>query len=327
MDSSDLFGRLSRLYGDSYNRGGRMFPGEAHSFYGGSTHWTNLSRWEATADGVIAALELQPGARIVEFGCGPGVLVDMLFSRGFDAYGFDIGSDGIKSNRCAVGNIVYPPVTSKFDAILAFDVMEHVPSDLHAEMFSRLMDIMAESGKIVLTVPTVTPFFAFDSSVLKHHYCSMSSEDWNKCFESNGLDVVMSGSELSRFGQPFTHGPMNYPFVLKTGNLAIDRRKFYYPKMSSIAGGGAMVKVLCTHPYKTVSGSLGVEINPGINEFPAEIANSLLLSGIVKPVEEPVEEPLRDEVASDVAAEPEVATEQAESEPQERTTKSKRKRG
>jgi len=84
---------------------------------------------------------LAPGARILDYGCGAGDMVDEYCAAGYDAFGCDIRLE-VQSERlrsiAADGSIPFPD--SWFDFVFSDQVMEHVQD--HERAFSEILRVM-----------------------------------------------------------------------------------------------------------------------------------------------------------------------------------------
>lgn len=56
-----------------------------------------------------------PAGRVLDYGCGPGILVDQLRQSGFDAVGYDRFYPGFQT-----------PPNGQFDVVTCFEVLEHI---------------------------------------------------------------------------------------------------------------------------------------------------------------------------------------------------------
>ncbi len=102
-----------------------------------------------------------PNARkILDYGSGCGQNAIMLADVGYDVsmtdyegYTFDFAK--FRANKRGL-NIKYynieKPIDDKFDIILAFDVLEHVPDDQFKDTINRLRNLKRNGGKILTTV-------------------------------------------------------------------------------------------------------------------------------------------------------------------------------
>lgn len=82
---------------------------------------------------IIRALQLDPGARILDYGCSKGYVVKALRLLGMDAWGVDISSYAVRHCDADVRDychVIEPdrpvPVDGQFDLVMTKDVLEHM---------------------------------------------------------------------------------------------------------------------------------------------------------------------------------------------------------
>lgn len=83
------------------------------------THWRLYWRQQSVMDGLI-----QPGNRLLEIGPGTGFTTNYLRSKGMHVTTLDF-APGMKPD--IVANMLTYEFPDKYDAVLAFEVFEHVP--------------------------------------------------------------------------------------------------------------------------------------------------------------------------------------------------------
>lgn len=93
------------------------------------------------------------GARLLDYGCGGGHLLEVARGRGFDVHGFDVGARSLAA--CRVKGL---PVTDDaarlprgFDVVVMSHVLEHVAD--HGEVLHRCGELLAPGGRLVVEVP------------------------------------------------------------------------------------------------------------------------------------------------------------------------------
>jgi SAM-dependent methyltransferase len=106
-----------------------------------------------------------PRGRLLDVGCGLGVLLEQALEAGWDAHGCDTSGAWVREARARVGadRVVHGsvPTTGHFDVVTAWDVIEHVhdPLPFLAELGRRL----APGGRLFLRTPNldyVLPVYA-----------------------------------------------------------------------------------------------------------------------------------------------------------------------
>jgi len=112
---------------------------------------------------ILRALEgLPPGARILDLGCGNGIIAGELIDRGFHLTGIDISESGIEICKKKYPGAAFHvlSVTDEniravtgdgFDAIVSSEVIEHIYSPA---LFLRQCKVLLKpAGILVLTTP------------------------------------------------------------------------------------------------------------------------------------------------------------------------------
>jgi SAM-dependent methyltransferase len=94
------------------------------------THWRLYWRQQSLMDGL-----LQAGDRVLEIGPGTGFTTNYLRSKGVHVTTLDF-APGMKPD--IVANMLTYDFPDRYDAILAFEVFEHVPFAKFQEIFPRI---------------------------------------------------------------------------------------------------------------------------------------------------------------------------------------------
>ncbi|MBI4514588.1 MAG: class I SAM-dependent methyltransferase [Deltaproteobacteria bacterium] len=105
-------------------------------------------------------MKLQPGARVLELGCSTGTFLRSLQREyGVEAHGVDVSQRSVSHARrlCPSGYWYRASATAlpfhdrSFDAVLAFDVLEHVGD--YASVLRALARLLRPGGRVLLHVP------------------------------------------------------------------------------------------------------------------------------------------------------------------------------
>tara|TARA_R110002096_G_scaffold125397_2_gene270905 strand:+ start:304 stop:1335 length:1032 start_codon:yes stop_codon:yes gene_type:complete len=133
-----------------------------HEYYGDSgekfrTFVETMIRLVAARQARAIASGLPPGARILDVGCGRGMLLRAMANRGHEAHGVENNSEATKGidprihvrieNQLA--DVEYPP--DYFDRVIIWHVLEHLPNP--KETLQEAHRILKPGGDIIVAVP------------------------------------------------------------------------------------------------------------------------------------------------------------------------------
>jgi 2-polyprenyl-6-hydroxyphenyl methylase/3-demethylubiquinone-9 3-methyltransferase len=141
-----------------------------------------LDLFTSTLEGV------QPApARVLDFGCGPGVISMALAARGYQMTGVDgaprmielartesarRGLHGTRFDVVAAGELAFP--AESFDAVVCSSVIEYVPDDV--ELIGELAQVIAPGGHLLVSVPQSESVVGFAESALSRMAAYTSAE-------------------------------------------------------------------------------------------------------------------------------------------------------
>jgi len=119
-----------------------------------SVGWEDDRAWPIRADGVLAALPVEPTA-ILDFGAGRGHLIRALRDRGLSVEGVEPAASARAYARDAHGVEISagiePSWSVRFDAVVALHSLEHVPDPVRA--LEAIGEVLRPGGYIFAEVP------------------------------------------------------------------------------------------------------------------------------------------------------------------------------
>lgn len=135
--------------------------------------------------------QFAPGDRLLDVGCGTGIL---LQEYGPSAVGSDFSPLALEFCRrrgleslVACDAQMQPFATNSFDAVVALDVLEHVPDD--AAAFAEIARVLRPGGVVVLSVPAFRALWG-PHDVALHHFRRYTRREINGRLRAVGLEPV-----------------------------------------------------------------------------------------------------------------------------------------
>lgn len=140
----------------------------------GKTYWWLAGKYRIIEDVLERSFRpVRPRPRVLDLGCGPGNLLDVLATRG-EAFGSDFSADallfcsGRGYRRLFRADFHSMPVRSEsFDLITCIDVLEHLKDDRRA--VGELARILRPSGLLVVSVPAFRFLWGEHDTIYGHH--------------------------------------------------------------------------------------------------------------------------------------------------------------
>jgi len=131
-------------------------------------------------------------------GCGEGVFVEELFSRGFfSVEGLDLN---YSSKFVKEGNILHTLYPEKyFDVILLLDVIEHLFFPDQKRLLQEIRRILKDDGELIISIPNLAHLYSRISFLLKgklqrtsnikKHPGDRPIREYIELLESSGLTI------------------------------------------------------------------------------------------------------------------------------------------
>jgi len=169
----------------------------------------SLVRWTAALHARLLTKELPLGARVLDVGCGRGVLLGQMSDLGFQAHGFEINETATDSRaeiRVAAELSQARYADDSFDQVILWHVLEHLPNPI--ETLAEIRRILRPEGQLVVAVPNFSSaqsvwagpnWFHLD---LPRHLFHYPLAALSRMLEGNGF-VCRSDRHLSLRQNPF----------------------------------------------------------------------------------------------------------------------------
>lgn len=140
---------LGDLYATGYSR-----------FLTGAYATNRQRRYQVTMDAVAPIFTSGEGRRLLDFGCGAGLFLELAEERGFEAFGVDLSPDSVAQARSRLSRAkvfhgspveVAEIAAGGFDVITLWSVLAHLPRPV--DDLSMLRGLLRDDGVLlILTV-------------------------------------------------------------------------------------------------------------------------------------------------------------------------------
>ncbi len=134
--------------------------GKYAGFLSGKYTRKRVQRYEVTMSAFGSLFAAGNGRRLLDFGCGNGLFLDLAHERGFECYGVDLAADAIEAARQKPGGantfhgspMAIPTIAEGgFDVITMWSVLAHLAAPV--EDLTMLRRLLAPDGVLlILTV-------------------------------------------------------------------------------------------------------------------------------------------------------------------------------
>lgn len=157
--------------------------------------WVPAPRYLLRRDRILHALKDVEPCKVLEIGCGPGMLLQELSAKRFECHALETSNDarsiGIKLAKEANQLIAFYSApgedwNEKFSLLMAFEVLEHIEDDVSAVKLWHSW--LAPGAKFILSVPSHQKRWNA-RDVWAGHVRRYERKQLSDLFESSGFDI------------------------------------------------------------------------------------------------------------------------------------------
>ena len=131
------------------------------------------------------------GARVLDFGCGPGTWLDKFQDHGWDTYGLEPSTDAAFTRHARLDAV---PIEADFDLVFLYHVLEHLPRPL--DPLRELARALRPGGYCFVSVPRIDTLAIHRQPkyclCLPHHIVGFTEACLRGLLARAGLEVVAS---------------------------------------------------------------------------------------------------------------------------------------
>lgn len=161
--------------------------------------WRYYPVYIAKMDYLTKYLEGIPkNAKILDAGCGEGVLVEKYREMGYDIRGLDLN---YSSEYVTEGNLLNIPFENEtFDIVLCLDVIEHLNFEDQVPALREIRRILKKGGMVLLAVPNLAHFasrlsFLFTGNLIRtstvaRHKGDRPIREYLKIISDEGFRII-----------------------------------------------------------------------------------------------------------------------------------------
>lgn len=165
--------------------------------------WVPAPRYLLRRDLVLQTMRGLPPGRVLEVGCGAGALIEDLCRFGFQCDAIETSPQALRVaqeilqpwHNARLHDRPEPDWTERFDAVLSFEVLEHIEDDRSA--FAQWASWLRRDGLMILSVPAHMSRWA-PHDEWAGHFRRYERADLVQLFDSVGLRV----NRIDNYGFP-----------------------------------------------------------------------------------------------------------------------------
>ncbi|MFT4311284.1 MAG: SAM-dependent methyltransferase [Candidatus Woesearchaeota archaeon] len=148
----------------------------------------------------------KPGNKLLDLGCGVGLPHDKYFIKhGLDVTGIDISEkhiekarENVKEAKYFVGDFFSEDIEAKYDAIVSFYAIFHIPREEHQKLLERIHSLLNDKGIILITlgVEDMGMDTEDDFAGAKMAWSSYDSNKNKELVRKAGFEILIASEDL-----------------------------------------------------------------------------------------------------------------------------------
>lgn len=133
---------------------------------------------------VIAAADLaQGGQRLLDVGCGQGILADLIKNKYKEIYGIEISNEiagiavskGINISNININSEPFPYEDNFFDTVVCLDIIEHVFEPIR--LLKESIRVLKKDGCLILSTPNIRYIYHLNRLIFKGRFPKTSADN------------------------------------------------------------------------------------------------------------------------------------------------------
>jgi SAM-dependent methyltransferase len=148
-------------------------------------------------DELLHRFDCQAG-KILDAGCGEGVLVEKYAQQGWDIIGVDKNYSSEYVKEGSITELPFPD--NSFDTIMALDVLEHLPYSTQGYALAEIHRVLKPGGLVIFSCPNLAHFTSrlklmfrgrlLRTATISHHPGDRPMLEYEELFKKIGLEIV-----------------------------------------------------------------------------------------------------------------------------------------
>ena len=232
--SCDACGFLYRHPGIRPERLGELYAGKYGAFLTGRYAAKRRARYVQALDRFSPLFDDGRGRRLLDFGCGAGLFLELAHERGFEGYGVDLSPDAVeRAHRKESGKRTYvgrpedvPEIAAGgFDVVTMWSVMAHLATPV--EDLTTLRGLLKPDGVLlILTVNAESLLLKLDrgswGGFTPNHLMFYSPDTLRELLRQAGFGATVV---RSLHGHDVEAGHVGMPPIVRRRLASVTRRR------------------------------------------------------------------------------------------------------